>query len=127
MALRNLTSHHVGVEDAQPPQSTDKRAGRTAVQQQKSSATPVAAQKDIPYSIQVSQTRRKPACPYHIPIIDLNIHHTSKNEMSPMERFLSASYSEHPVALSEGLRVGTAASGGCTCGRAPKRQCTAML
>ncbi|KAF9736906.1 hypothetical protein PMIN03_010772 [Paraphaeosphaeria minitans] len=126
MASWSPASYRVGAEDAQTSQRNRKRAGRTAVKQQVSPALPVSTQ-EIPYSIQVSQTRIKPKCPYHTPIVDLHSQRTSTSELSPMERFLSVSNSEPPVALSDGLRIGTAASGGCTCGRTPEKQCTAML
>ncbi|OAG02743.1 uncharacterized protein CC84DRAFT_1261444 [Paraphaeosphaeria sporulosa] len=105
MASFNLASYRVSAEDAQTPQISNKKAGRTAVKQQSSPAPTVPAQKEIPYSIQVSKTRRKYDCPYHMPIVDLHTQGTSASEMSPMERFLSAAHSEHPVALSDAPRV----------------------
>ncbi|KAF1968173.1 hypothetical protein BU23DRAFT_267976 [Bimuria novae-zelandiae CBS 107.79] len=101
--------------------------GRPISDSYKAVTNPVSASKEKPYAVQVSRSRRRPTCPYHTPIVDLCSPRDSTNDMTPMEKFLSSSQVENPVTLFECLRVGTAASGGCTCGNTLQRQCTAML
>ncbi|KAF1847192.1 uncharacterized protein K460DRAFT_402556 [Cucurbitaria berberidis CBS 394.84] len=56
------------------------------------------------------------SCPYHNPILQLQATMNTLAGMQPMEKFLAASSSQHPVAFTEALQIGTAASAGCTCG-----------
>ncbi|KAA8619266.1 PAT1 domain containing protein [Pyrenophora tritici-repentis] len=54
-------------------------------------------------------------CPHHAPLLQMAQRPAPDGE-NPMQKFVNAPLSALPVGLSAKYRVGTSASGGCTCG-----------
>ncbi|RYN98366.1 hypothetical protein AA0120_g2454 [Alternaria tenuissima] len=55
------------------------------------------------------------SCSYHHSILQLKATPNTLANMDPMDRFLAAPSSHHPVAFTETFVVGTAVSDGCAC------------
>jgi len=68
----------------------------------------------VPATSVASTTPPNINCPYHAPILEMAQRPATK-ETHPVLRFTNAPLSALPVGLSDKYRVGTSASGGCTC------------
>ncbi|KAF2646071.1 hypothetical protein P280DRAFT_464337 [Massarina eburnea CBS 473.64] len=104
------SSNNGGINRSRSAEQEDRQKPSA---QQPPSGTPRCSQ-----LVTHADPHRSSKCPYHTPILQLDPGKPLDAEMSPMERFLHISPAHQPLAILVDMRIGSAASAGCTCGQA---------